>query len=54
MRETENEVQVLALLLPTVIYQNSSATSQLMLGEFKADGGSIVKQADRPLVEGEF
>ena len=38
----------------TVIYQNSSASSQLMLGEFKVNGEEIVKQADRPIVEGEF
>ena len=38
----------------TVVYQNSSATSQLMLGEFKVSGEEITKQADRPMVEGEF
>ena len=37
-----------------LLYQLVSAGSQLMVGEYKADGTNIVKQADRPTVEGEF
>ena len=36
-----------------VAYKNEGA-NYISLGEFKADGDSIVKQADRPTVEGEF
>ena len=37
----------------TVAYK-ISGTNYFMLGEYKADGENIIKQADRPTVEGEF
>lgn len=37
-----------------VVYQFSSPSTLLMLGDFKVNGEEIVKQAERPMVEGEF
>ena len=37
-----------------LIYKFSNLSSQLMVGDLKADGENIVKQADRDMVEGEF
>lgn len=38
----------------TIVYKKADATSQVMFGDYKVNGQNIVKNADRPLVEGEF